>query len=74
MGEPSLNVSLEVLRAVYGLTTFPYPLGLYLAQESTELPQDVLREALAVDPRFHPQDGGLIGAFLEFRDFRFLIG
>jgi predicted nucleic acid-binding protein len=33
----------------------------------------VLREALTVDPRFHPKSGGLVGAFLGFRDFRFLI-
>jgi len=71
-GDPVLNVPPDVLRAVYGLNRFHHPMGLYLAQESTDEPQDVLREALAVDPRFHPQDGGLMGGFLEFRDFRFL--
>jgi hypothetical protein len=70
---PMLVPPVEILSAVYGLTKFHYPMGLYLAQESTRKPQDVLREALAVDPRFHPEDGGLLGAFLEFRDFRFLV-
>jgi len=70
---PMLAPPIDTLNAVYGLTKFHHPMGLYLAQESTDKPQDVLREALTVDPRFHPKDGGLLGAFLEFRDFRFLI-
>ena len=68
-----ISPPLEILHAVYGITDFQHPMGLYLAQESTNVPQDVLREALTVDPRFHPEDGGLMGAFLGFRDFRFLI-
>lgn len=71
--DPMLNPPIEILKAVYGQTKFDYPMGLYLAQESTKEPQYVLREQLNVDPRFHPDDGGLMGAFLEFRDFRFLI-
>jgi hypothetical protein len=70
---PMLAPPIEILKAINGQAKFHHPMGLYLAQESTDKPQDVLREALAVDPRFHPEDGGLLGAFLEFRDFRFLI-
>lgn len=44
-----------------------------MAQESTDRPQEVLREALTVDPRFHPESGGLMGGFIGFRDYRFLI-
>jgi hypothetical protein len=72
-GTPLLNVPLDLLHSVYGSSGFTHPAGLYLAQESTDQPRDVLREVLGVDPRFHPQDSGLMGAFLEFRDFRFLI-
>ena len=70
---PMLAPPIEILKAIYGHAKFHHPMGLYLAQESTHKLQDVLREALAVDPRFHPEDGGLLGAFIEFRDFRFLI-
>jgi hypothetical protein len=73
VGTPLLDVPLDVLNLAHGLSAFQFPAGLYLAQESTVQPKDVLREALRVDPRFHPQDNGLMGAFLEFRDFRFLI-
>ena len=71
--DPMLNPPIEILEAVYGQKEFDYPMGLYLAQENTKAPQYALREKLNVDPRFHPDDGGLMGAFLEFRDFRFLI-
>lgn len=63
----------DVVRAIFGETRFVRPMGLYLAQENTHVPKDVLREALGVDPRFHPEGQGLVGGFLEFRDFRFLI-
>lgn len=70
---PVLEPPIDVVRAIFGGTNFVRPMGLYLAQENTHVPQDVLREALGVDPRFHPEDHGLVGGFLEFRDFRFLI-
>ncbi len=72
-GTPLLDVPLNILNWVFSLSGLQHPAGLYLAQESTDQPHEVLREALRVDPLFHPQDNGLIGAFLEFRDFRFLI-
>lgn len=72
-GTPVIDSPIDVVRAIYGFKRFRYPMGLYLAQENTERPQEVLREAVTVDPRFHPESGGLVGAFLGFRDFRFLI-
>jgi hypothetical protein len=62
-----------IINAVFGLTKFSGPLGLYLAQESTAQAQEVLREEFSVDPLFHPVDDGLMGAFLSFRDYRFLL-
>lgn len=48
-------------------------MGLFLAQESTDRQQEVLREALSVDPLFHPESGGLMAGFIGFRDYRFLV-
>lgn len=70
---PVIEPPIGVLRAIYGFARFHYPMGLYLAQENTERPQQVLREAIIVDPRFHPESGGLVEAFLGFKDFRFLV-
>ena len=72
-GTPMMQPPVDVVRAVFGMSNFHHPMGLYLAQESTDRPQDVLREALTVDPRFHPGSGGLMGGFIGFRDYRFLI-
>ncbi len=72
-GAPAIKPSPDVVSAIYGKSTFQSPIGLYLAQESTQKPHTVLEEAIRVDPRFHPDDGGLIGGFLEFRNVRFLI-
>lgn len=72
-GNPAIEPPLDVVRAVYGKTRFNAPMGLYLAQENTSEPHLVLEEAIRVDPRFHPEDGGLVGGFLEFRNFGFLI-
>jgi len=63
----------DVVQAIYGSKQFKYPMGLYLAQENTHKSQEVLREALNVDPRYHPEGKGLVGAFLEFRSYRFLV-
>ena len=56
-GAAVLDPPIDAVNAMYGITTFEHPMGFYLAQESIEKPQDVLREALTVDPRFHPKDG-----------------
>ena len=72
-GAPVMQPPVDVVRTIFGMTSFLQPMGLYLAQESTDKSQPVLREALTVDPRFHPDSGGLMGAFIGFRDYRFLI-
>jgi len=72
-GTPAIEPPIEVINVVYGKTRFKPPMGLYLAQENTTEPHLVLQEAIRVDPRFHPEDGGLVGGFLEFRNFGFLI-
>ncbi|HKG61649.1 MAG TPA: site-specific integrase [Pyrinomonadaceae bacterium] len=69
---PIMEPPIDVVRAIYGISCFTRPLGLYLAQESTDTQQEVLREALTVDPRFHPESGGSMGGFIGFRDYRFL--
>jgi hypothetical protein len=70
---PAIEPPIEVVRSIYDETSFEHPMGLYLAQESSNTPQVVLEEAIRVDPRFHPADGGLVGGFIEFRSLRFLI-
>lgn len=70
---PALEPPVEIVSAIYGRTKFKHPTGLYLAQENTYEPHTVLEEAIRVDPRFHPEDGGLVGGFLEFRNLRLLV-
>lgn len=69
----AIEPPIDVVRAIYGQTDFEHPMGMYLAQENTHEPRVVLQEAIRVDPRFHPKDGGLVGGFFEFRNIRFLI-
>ena len=72
-GAPAIEPHIDIVKTIFGQAEFQRPLGLYLAQENTYEPHMVLEEAIRVDARFHPNDGGLVGGFLEFRNLRFLI-
>jgi len=72
-GAPAVEPPVQVLSAIYDRTKFTHPMGLYSAQENTYGPHKVLEDATRVDPRFHPEGGGLVGGFLEFRNLRLLI-
>jgi hypothetical protein len=72
-GALAIEPPIGVVRSICSEVDFEPPIGLYLAQENTYVPQVVLEEAIRVDPLFHPDDGGLVGGFLEFRNVRFLV-
>lgn len=69
LGEPAL----EVVNAVYGLSTLPEPMGLYFAHAlNNKNHRDFFQDGISIETLFHP-DGGLVGALLRFRGFRFLV-
>jgi len=60
----------EIVRAVYGLSGFREPMGLYFAHDQED--RNFFRNGISVETLFHPE-GGLVGALLRFRGFRFLV-
>ena len=60
----------EIVRAVYGLSPFSTPMGLYFAHGEED--KNFFRDGITVETLFHPR-GGFVGALLRFRGFRFLV-
>jgi hypothetical protein len=63
----------EVVKAVYGLSPLIEPMGLYFGHDLNDKNhRDFFQDGISIETLFHP-DGGLVGALLRFRGFRFLV-
>jgi len=60
----------EIVRAVYGFNCLSKPMGLYFARAEEDT--DFFQDGISIETLFHPE-GGLVGALLRFRGFRFLV-
>jgi hypothetical protein len=61
----------NVVQAVFGEVPFKHPMGLYSAFDVGD--QHYFDNGVSVEPLFHPNDKGLVGANLDFKGFRFVI-
>jgi len=66
--KPCIKPPIDILRAVYGDTTFAVPMGLYLAVDVGD--QHALPDSISLEPLLHPT-GGLVGATLGFKGVQF---
>jgi hypothetical protein len=59
----------RVVSDIFGVTSFDAPMGMYLAHAVGD--KHNFPDGLSVENCFHPDEGGLVGALLEFKGFRF---
>lgn len=60
-----------VVKAVFGSLPFQKPMGLYAAMAIGENVTHI--DGVGISPFFHASSGGLIGAIIDFKGFRFVI-
>lgn len=62
----------EIVEAIFGHKQFEKPMGLYLAYDVGDRHYHE-ENMVKLESLVHPGDGGLVGANLEFKGFRFLL-
>ena len=66
-----LDPPLNLVNGIFGKTVFTKPMGLYLAVDKGD--QLDLDGGVGIEPLFHPDTHGLLGANLDFKGLRFVI-